>query len=907
MKGRSVKKSKKNKTKKNTKKDPKKKRRRSDGKLGSKDQKGIKDPKKKRRRSDGKKEPKRKKKVTFDPLGMMVSINRDNGDDVGNWNEWVAATSTRNYVLNDGILDVLKTKGSTLTKVNINYQNKFIKTIGNYNPKSFVSSLMHQGVKFERHVIKLIRNTTKSDNIINIGGDHNPRSRIKYLNTIEAMNNGIPIIYQGILRNYNNKTYGIPDLLVRSDYLDKLFTMSPLTKAHSKKRAKKLKNPKNPKFKNPSYHYVVIDIKFKTLHLKSDGIHLRNDGPMKAYKSQLCVYNEALGLTQGYEPPAAFIMGWKWKYVSKTIEYRGDNCFDRLGRIDYKKSDKHYVDITSEAIDWVINVRENAHTWDLSKVPLPHEQLYPNMCNRYDYPYHKIKKKFAEDIEEITLVWKCGPKQRKEAHSNGIYSWKDPRCTTEMLGIGGEYTKKIVNRILEANRSKTQNIFPQFITNNFGNWKNSGRLEFFVDFEMTCSVFTEFDDLPYSNGKSLIFMIGVGYMDYEGDWIFRDFTLDKLDEDGEFQICSEFVEYINDMMDKYKCFEPPALYHWSHAEPSSWRRTAERHLPQSFGWTDLNWVDLLKVFQTEPIGIKGCLNYGLKNVAKTFHKLGYISTIWDSGSSCADGADAAVGAYRVGRETERRGVSFKSDPLTQEIIKYNEVDCKVLQEIIFYLRTNHISPGDGDVDDGIGFGWVSENSEEHSSDGSDGRENSSEDGCDGRENSSEDGCDGRENSSDEPIPMDISSSDSFDGSDDSDTVEISESTERLEPSDGSDTVEILDSSDNFEKMETSDTSESTERLDMKKNKTSETSEDSDTVEILDGSDGSDGSDTSELSDGSEYSDDDSDIFDILDYFEDIDGFPDYIYLCPTCDSFWTSEQNHCDHCNTNLYRIDNYY
>ena len=28
-------------------------------------------------------------------------------------------------------------------------------------------------------------------------------------------------------------------------------------------------------------------------------------------------------------------------------------------------------------------------------------------------------------------------------------------------------------------------------------------------------------------------------------------------------------------------------------------------------------------------------------------------------------------------------------PLMQEIIRYNEVDCKVMMEIVRYLRTNH--------------------------------------------------------------------------------------------------------------------------------------------------------------------------------------------------------------------------
>jgi len=639
-------------------------------------------------------EVKRSKNTDNPDLGEMIRIDPAKGDDIQDWNMWVAATATRNYLLDDGILDVLKTKASTLTRINTTYQDKYIKTIGNFNPNNFVSSIMQQGVKFEKKVIRMIHKKIGKDKVINIGGDFNPRSQEKYLNTVQALNDGWPVIYQGVLRNYSNSTYGIPDLIVRSDYLHKLVKRVPIPKSQKKKKAPKLQ------FKNSNkYHYVIIDIKFKTLHLKSDGIHLRNDGPMKAYKSQLCVYNEALGFIQGYQPPATFIMGWKWKYVSKTIEFRGNNCFDRLGRIDYLKSDKEYVKKTSDAINWVLNVRKNSHKWDLSKTPLIHEELYPNMCNRYDHPYHKLKKKFAEDIDEISLVWRCGPKERRLAHKNKIYSWKDKRCTPDALGIGGKYTGKVVSRILEANRSTVQNIFPRYITNNFANWKNNNQLEFFVDFETTCSVFNEFDNLPNVDGESLIFMIGVGYVNSSGTWIFKDFTLDRLDVTGELKICSNFVEYINNVMLDHDCFEAPALYHWSHAETTSWKRACERHIQSSYNWMNLNWVDLLKVFQTEPIGIKGCLNYGLKNVAKTFHKHGYIKTIWDSGSSCVDGADAAVCAYRVDKETRKRNVSFRSDPLAQEIIKYNEVDCKVLQEIIQYLRDCHIDPNDPDLEE----------------------------------------------------------------------------------------------------------------------------------------------------------------------------------------------------------------
>ena len=38
-----------------------------------------------------------------------------------------------------------------------------------------------------------------------------------------AMQNGEPVIYQGVLRDAESRTYGAPDLLVRSDELQRLF------------------------------------------------------------------------------------------------------------------------------------------------------------------------------------------------------------------------------------------------------------------------------------------------------------------------------------------------------------------------------------------------------------------------------------------------------------------------------------------------------------------------------------------------------------------------------------------------------------------------------------------------------------------------------------------------------------
>ena len=48
-----------------------------------------------------------------------------------------------------------------------------------------------------------------------------------------------------------------------------------------------------------------------------------------------------------------------------------------------------------------------------------------------------------------------------------------------------------------------------------------------------------------------------------------------------------------------------------------------------------------------------------------------------------------VGAWRCDEEAREKGVPMSQLPLMVEIARYNEVDCKVMMEIVRYLRANH--------------------------------------------------------------------------------------------------------------------------------------------------------------------------------------------------------------------------
>ena len=98
--------------------------------------------------------------------------------------------------------------------------------------------------------------------------------------------------------------------------------------------------------------------------------------------------------------------------------------------------------------------------------------------------------------------------------------------------------------------------------------------------------------------------------------------------------------------------------------------------------------DLYKrVFKAEPVFVCGAHDLGLKSVAKALHAEGLIETSW--GDSKVDGQGAMVGAWRCDAEARQKGICLIDTGLMAEIQEYNEVDCRVMQEILYYLRANH--------------------------------------------------------------------------------------------------------------------------------------------------------------------------------------------------------------------------
>ena len=560
---------------------------------------------------------------------------------------WVSATKIHNYMVNDGICDWLRLYGKN-TKVN--YKRQVVK----HYEKNFTDFLMTKGIEFEKEIIKYLKKKYKCIKV----ADFYTLSDTK--KTIKFMKQGIPIIYSAPIYNPDNKTYGIIDLLVRSDYINKIFNKNILSE-----REETLYSP----LLDSNYHYRVIDIKYSTLNLASDGKHIINSGRIPAYKSQVYIYNRAISNIQGYDPNCAYIMGRRWNYSSKGVKYSGDSCMDTLGTVDFNTYDSKYITKTSKAIAWYRDVMENGINWTLYPPSKP--ELYPNMCIDSN-KFNEMKNKVANNIGEITMLWNCGIKNRENAMKNGVDSWRDKRCNSKILGFN-ENSKngRIINKLISINRDENVDILPNKLKNiRKKKWLKENKYEMFVDFETFNDVCMDIIDIPKQTKYNMIFMIGIGMRDRQNNWSYKSFIANKSTKDEELRIMNEFINF-------YEMYNNPPVYYWS-AEENFWNYASNYHDINHH----INWIDICDIFKSEEIVIKNCFGFGLKEITKNMRELGMIDTQLQS--ECSNGMMAMLKAWRTYKLNNP-----SSTPIMKDIEKYNEFDCKALFDIINFLRNKY--------------------------------------------------------------------------------------------------------------------------------------------------------------------------------------------------------------------------
>ena len=576
-------------------------------------------------------------KITKKRKRKIIKISKRKKQKMIDWNKWVSAGRTRNYILQDPLLDWLnKYKSKSKTSIN-----------------TFKDYYLNKGLEFENNVMCDIKQKFK---VIQVT-DRDARSDKLYKKTITEMKKGTPIIYQAVLRNYQDNTYGIADLLVRSDYLNKLIKTQVLDTNEIKIKAKHL----------TKYHYRVIDIKYSTLHLFAHTNHLKNTPTSKPYKAQICIYNNALGEMQGYIPDKAYILGYRWKRGHDE----GFNCFNILGEVDFQEQDNVYLDRTQEAVKWYKNMISNGHSWSID--PPSRDELRPNMVNHKDEPWRQLKDELAIKYGEITLINGCGVSHRENAFDQKIFRWDDKKCNADTLYIYSSNKSKTTNQLLNINRSNKLIALPKDIRQIQDNPKTC---DFYVDFE----TYTFLPEYQHIGITSMIYLIGVSYIE-DNILKYKSFFVKNLNIKEEYRIFQNFSNFI---YSKKKRSQTPRLFHWGHAEKYFYNSVIKRH-DTKFDLKLKYWYDLLKFIKKNKIVVKGSHNFGLKEYAKAMYKNGFIKTTWKGDM---DGVSSLRHIEKYNKLALQQKCTILEIQDSIKILEYNQSDCDVLCDIVMYFRKN---------------------------------------------------------------------------------------------------------------------------------------------------------------------------------------------------------------------------
>jgi putative phage-type endonuclease len=552
--------------------------------------------------------------------------------------KWYGFHNIINTINNDKIIDWLECYG----------------LVFNYFPEIKKNALnifiQKRQVEYYKFIIDNIKGNFIND-YIHIGSKYEILSIDKAVETATIIKDKqVPIIIDPILHDIDNCQYGTISLLVRNDYIDKVF---PELNIHS------ILNTTGDQRRNiTNTYYVPIHIIFATIDMNKS-LLVSNKIKMREYKARVLFVNNILTEIQEFQSPYSLLIG--------------RNNFNKPGIVTVMDN-KLIIEQLQEAIVWNNELKLNGIYWNI--LDNTNRNLLPNKINKSN-KWDKIKNTVLCNMKNITLLYYCGIKERDIAYSKNITQSDDPRLIGKLVGFKGDVAE-IFDRFQIVNNNEDIHFYPEQLSH-FLPREHRSNINFYVDFENVSNLNNNFGD----NSVGVIYMIGIGYNHPRtGCWIHKTFITDRLTGFCEKEIIENWYKYINDIKKVYNKTNHQ-LIHWSSAECSLLKSAIERH-SLSDKYLDLKWFDLCKFFKINKIVIEDCNGFGLKPVAKTLYKCNYITTQWVDED--INGLDAVLVAWQCNEMAIQDDCRLEDISHMKSIIDYNEIDCKVLSDILTFVK-----------------------------------------------------------------------------------------------------------------------------------------------------------------------------------------------------------------------------
>ena len=411
--------------------------------------------------------------------------------------------------------------------------------------------------------------------------------------------------------------------------------------------------------------YIVCDVLYQTVSFNSDKTDLLNENTLYYYKCKIFLCNQIINKKN----KTGYLFAKEYKH--KNINLR------KKQSIGYFKLSEDMDIKIREALSWLDNLNMYYDDWLIYPKPTIKE-LYPNM-NIKTGSWYNEKYLLAELIKEITLVWNISYHKRCLLHDKGIYTWNDPILLHNMYPYEIHDSKReyIQEKMIHINKQNELKISPRRIKNrDFINHIVNRENSIILDIESVLkldekeSYFT--DEINDNNPKICI----IGTILLNNNNIFKDFTIKYLDNFEEEKIIKYWLIYLK------RCVgNEIKIYHWGNAEKVyiDYMKTKYPHLK----YPNFIFVDLLKYFKEEPITIKGCFGYGLKEIVKMLYNHELIKEQWTDDT---DGLEAMIQIIKTSEKAEKNKIPIKRYTELKKIIYYNYMDCKVIVDILEMLK-----------------------------------------------------------------------------------------------------------------------------------------------------------------------------------------------------------------------------
>ncbi len=543
--------------------------------------------------------------------------------------DWVSAAETYHWCQDDPLIDWLNAYGTKAGFVADSHRPGYDKQ---FDYLRFVGS---QSWAFRRAVVAWL--TAKSQLRMIATNPSQARDPAKVEQTLAAINEGVAIIAHAVLWDEQARMTAVPDLLVRSDVLEQLFgdhhTAVPQTGTETT-------------------HYVIVDIKFVTVHVLKDGTASLEHLPSMV---QNWICNQALGKMQGYTPPASYFVG---RDLFRTPA-RVNHADPQLGRL------------ATEAADWIRRLRKEGASWNPLPVPSVPE-LRPNMKATSDSEWHAAKREIALAQHDLTLLPFVGPERRARAAASGITRWDDPALSADTFGFGDSQEGRRVEFVLFANRSTGDRaVFPVLLLSNGGHWQQPARLELFVIVQKVEDQADDFSRVPERGGAAVFFMITWGFLDRDGRWQTGQLVANDLSPAAEAEMITAWQSELDRLAELHGVrLRDIRLFHWGGQETL---------VP------DLHWFPLLRnLIHVEPVTVRGAFGFGLPEMAQAFHAQGLIESALPD--QPRDPLAAMAGAWSAAKEAKSLSIPLEQTAPIHVIGAFGHEACRSMMEIVTLLR-----------------------------------------------------------------------------------------------------------------------------------------------------------------------------------------------------------------------------